>query len=170
TALFDKLVETPQPQYYLPLDNLPREAGTWFSTVVVRTQPDARERVSAVLQRVIRETFPGGRPVLNTMEQLLEPQYRPWRLGAMLFTAFGLLALVVAVIGIYSTVAYTVAQRTHEFGIRTALGARMADILRQVIGGSLRVVAIGAAAGIALALVGGRFVASLLYGIAPTDP
>jgi len=70
----------------------------------------------------------------------------------------------------YSTVAYAVAQRTHEFGVRSALGARTPDILRHVIGGSLRTAAMGVAAGLVLALAAGRFVTALLYGIAPGDP
>lgn len=170
TAFFDDLLEEPQAQFYLPLDNPPAEAGSWFSTIVVRTQPRARDGVIAEVQRSLRAEFPDGRPAINTMEAYLEPAYRPWRLGATLFTAFGFLALIVAAVGIYSTVAYTVAQRTHEFGVRTALGARQPDILRHVIGGSLRTVAIGVVAGIALAVAGGRFIAALLYGIEPADP
>ena len=61
-----------------------------------------------------------------------------WRMDATLFTALGILALIVAALGIYSTIAYMVAQRTHEFGVRTALVARTSDILRQVVGTSLR--------------------------------
>lgn len=170
TAMFNELLEKPSPQFYLPLDNPPARAGTWFSALIVRARPGARDAAAAAMQRALREAFPSGRPRINTMEEYLEPEYRPWRLGATLFTAFGLLALIVAAVGIYSTVAYTVAQRTHEFGVRTALGARAGDILRQVIGGSLRTVAVGVIVGILLAIAGGRFVASLLYGIEPGDP
>ena len=170
TAMFDALLEEPQSQFYLPLDSPPAEAGTWFQSLIVRARPGARDVAITGMQRALRETFPGGRPSIATMESYLEPEYRPWRLGATLFTAFGLLALIVAAVGIYSTVAYSVTQRTHEFGIRTALGARASDILRQVIGGSLRTVAIGVVAGIVLAIAGGRFIAALLYGIEPGDP
>jgi hypothetical protein len=172
TAMWDELLEDPKPQYYLPLDNPPPEAGRSFGTLVVRTASGVgvRDLVTAELQRAIRQAFPDGRPSIATMDQYMEPQYRPWRMGATLFTAFGVLALVVAALGIYSTIAYMVAQRTHEFGVRTALGARTADILRQVIGSSLRTAAIGVAVGIVLAIIGGRFVAALLYGIEPSDP
>ncbi|MHB1298610.1 MAG: FtsX-like permease family protein [Gemmatimonadaceae bacterium] len=170
TAIFDELLEKPQPQFYLPLDNPPPQVGRQFSWLIVRAQPRARQIAGIALQRALREAFPGGRPSVTTMEQLLEPEYRPWRLGATLFTAFGLLALIVAAVGIYSAISYAVAQRTREFGVRLALGARLHDILRSVIGGSLRPVAIGVAAGIALAVAAGRFVAALLYGIKPTDP
>jgi predicted permease len=172
TAMFNELLETPQAQYYLPLDNPPEKAGRRFETVIIRTGSGtaARDLATAEVQRAIRETFPDGRPTVATMEQYLEPEYRPWRMGATLFTAFGFLALLVAALGIYSTVAYMVAQRTHEFGVRTALGAQTSDILRQVIGTSIRTVAIGVGAGIVLAIIGGRFVAALLYGIEPGDP
>ena len=100
----------------------------------------------------------------------LEPEYRPWQLGASVFTALGLLALAVAVVGIYGTISYGVTQRTHEFGVRVALGARVRDIIRQVVAEGLRTAAIGIALGIALALAAGRLVAAMLYGIAPRDP
>ena len=170
TAMFDKLIEEPQAQYYLPIDNAPNESDGWFSTMIVKTEPGAREAIRSHLQRALRETFPSGRPSITTMQDVMEPEYRPWRLGATLFTAFGVLALIVAALGIYSTIAYTVAQRTHEFGVRTALGAQTSDILRQVVGSSTRVVVVGVILGVALALVAGRFVAALLYGIEPSDP
>jgi ABC-type antimicrobial peptide transport system permease subunit len=100
----------------------------------------------------------------------LEPEMRPWRLGATLFTAMGILALLVAAVGVYSVIAYSVSQRAHEMGVRIALGARLGDIARLVIGEGLRTVAMGIAAGIALALAAGKLIASLLYGISPRDP
>jgi ABC-type antimicrobial peptide transport system permease subunit len=104
------------------------------------------------------------------MTASMEPEYRPWKLGATLFTLFGILALIVAAIGVYSSVSYAVSQRTHEFGVRVALGATTGNVLAHVLGGGLRIVAVGVALGIVLALVGGRLVASLLYGISPSDP
>ena len=95
---------------------------------------------------------------------------RPWQLGAVLFTAFGVLALVVAAIGIYSVVSYTVSQRVHEMGVRIALGARVGDILSLVTGESSRVVGLGVLLGVGAALLLGRLVASLLYGISARDP
>jgi ABC-type antimicrobial peptide transport system permease subunit len=100
----------------------------------------------------------------------LEPEMRPWRLGATLFTAMGILALLVAAVGVYSVIAYSVSQRAHEMGVRIALGARLGDIARLVVGEGLRTIAIGIAAGIALALAAGKLIASLLYGISPRDP
>jgi hypothetical protein len=155
-------------QMYLPLgdSSLPWAGGT----LVVRTLPNGEAAASAELRAALRASFPAGEPFVTPMTKNLEPEYRPWRLGASLFTAFGLLALVVSVVGIYSTVSYTVSQRTHEFGVRIALGARTTDILRHVVARALRPVAVGAALGVALALAAGRLVAGLLYGERPWDP
>jgi putative ABC transport system permease protein len=133
----------------------------------------AREASLVAAQRELasslRAAFPAGLPSVQTMVDQLEPQYRPWRLGATLFTAFGLLALAVALVGIYSTVSYSVGQRTHEFGIRIALGARIHDVLTQVLREGLGVVGAGVVVGIVLALAGGRLVAAVLYGVEPSD-
>jgi putative ABC transport system permease protein len=104
------------------------------------------------------------------MSEALEPHYRPWRLGATLFSLFGVLAGLVAALGVYSTVSYSVSQRTHEFGVRVALGARLGDVVRHVLGEGLRMVVIGVATGVTLSLLAGRLVAALLYGIEPGDP
>jgi ABC-type antimicrobial peptide transport system permease subunit len=100
----------------------------------------------------------------------MEPEYRPWKLGATLFTLFGLLAAVVAAIGVYSSVSYAVSQRMHEYGVRVALGATWERIVRDVIGSGLRTVLVGVAAGLLLALASGRLIASLMYGVSPSDP
>ena len=159
-------------QYYLPLDNLPTAAkgilGGYYA--VLRVAPQRYAGVSSEVRSLIRQHFPGGIPVLIRLSDYIEPQYRPWRLGAMLFTVFGILALVVAVIGIYSTVSYGVNQRVHEFGVRIALGATLGDVLRLVVGMGMRAVSLGVAGGIILALIAGRLVTSLLYGVDPRDP
>ena len=163
------VIESPTPQLYLPLDLMPVK-GWSPEVVIVRTSPQRRGAIVGELRRLLRQTFPGGDPIVDEMSQLLEPNYRPWRLGATLFSTFGLLALVVASVGIYSTVSYGVNQRVHEFGVRVALGAHTGDVLRQVLGEGLRTVATGVALGIALAIGTGRFIASLLFGISPSSP
>jgi putative ABC transport system permease protein len=77
---------------------------------------------------------------------------------------------LVTVVGVYSVMAYTVSQRTHEMGVRMALGARLRDVLGLVVGEGLRVVALGVVVGVALALALGRVVDSLLYDVTPRDP
>lgn len=169
TALLSSIDEKPSPHFYISLDHPPRT--TWGATdIIVRAAPARLTAVQKSLGDLLRTEFAGSIPRLTTMTQAMEPEYRPWQLGATVFTLFGVLALLVAGIGIYSTVSYAVSQRTHEFGVRVALGARAADVLRQVLGEGLRTVAIGVALGIVMALAAGRLVASLLYGIAPNDP
>ncbi|MEX2179762.1 MAG: ADOP family duplicated permease [Gemmatimonadaceae bacterium] len=158
-----------KPQYFIPIGNQPEE-GRLATLLIVRARPDLVGAVSAGMTSSLRQAFPAGHPTVTPMTQNLEPEYRPWRLGATLFTAFGMLALIVAVIGIYSTVAYGVTQRTREFGVRMALGARVGDVLRLVVGEGLRVVVIGIAVGIALALAAGKLIAALLYGVEASDP
>jgi ABC-type antimicrobial peptide transport system permease subunit len=104
------------------------------------------------------------------MAAAMEPEYRPWQLGATLFTLFGVLAALVASIGVYSSVSYAVSQRMHEFGVRVALGATWRRIVGDVIGDGVRTVAVGVAAGVLLALITGRMIASLLYDVTPKDP
>lgn len=169
TAIRSEILEKPAAQYYLPLHSMP-VAGWRAGTVIVRSEPAARAAVGAEIQATVQTMFPSGRASLRMMSDVLDRQYRPWRLGATLFTLFGVLALVVAMIGIYSTVSYSVNQRLHEFGVRMALGADGADLVTHVVGGALSIVAAGVGIGIAASLAGGELVASLLYGVQPWDP
>jgi hypothetical protein len=173
TAHRDEIIEDPKPQYYLPMSNLPdslRQQWSNGSVLLVRSAPSAVARVEAEVTRALQRAFPAGYPDVHLLSQTLESQYRPWRVGAWLFTGLGFLALIVAVVGVYSTVSYAVTQRTHEFGVRLALGARVADVLRLVLGEELRTVLLGVAVGIVLAVAAGRLIASLLYDIAPGNP
>jgi ABC-type lipoprotein release transport system permease subunit len=164
-----RVVETPGSHYYVPLD--PASLGSTPAALVVRTTSRNVAAVSQVATQELKNLLPGTTtPWIRTMSQTLESQYRPWRLGATLFTAFGALALVVAAIGVYSVVAYGVSQRTHEMGVRVALGAQPYDVLRLVLGEGERIVALGVALGVVIALVLGRLVASLLYGVTARDP
>jgi ABC-type antimicrobial peptide transport system permease subunit len=87
-----------------------------------------------------------------------------------MFLVFGGLALVLAAIGLYSVIAYDVAQRTHELGVRIALGARLADVLRLVMGDGVRFAVIGVGAGGVIALLAGRWIKPLLFDVSPNDP
>lgn len=100
----------------------------------------------------------------------LEPELRPWRLAAVIFTVFGALALALAAAGLYGVFAYAVARRTRELGVRAALGARAADIVRLVLGDALRLSAVGATLGVALAIAVGGALASLLVGVGRASP
>src|SRR5262249_19725417 len=155
-------------QFYRPLAQVP---GFRAPSLVVRADPGRRklviDQVRAHILRVIPDV---QRLAPRTMESLLERELRPWRLGAVLFSLFGALALAVASIGIYSVVAYAVSQRTHEMGVRIALGASIRDILDLVVMDRMAVVGIGVAAGIGIALALGRYVRSLLFGVTANDP
>jgi ABC-type antimicrobial peptide transport system permease subunit len=87
-----------------------------------------------------------------------------------LSVAFGLVALLLAAIGLYGVMAFQVSARTREIGVRMALGARRSQVVRMVIGQALRVVAIGVGVGVPFALLGARSLQALLYGITPFDP
>jgi ABC-type antimicrobial peptide transport system permease subunit len=168
------ITEAPVAQYYLPMSNLPKSLGdgSWSSgrVLLVRATPAAVGRVLPALTQALRTTFPTGYADVSRLSDVFAPRYRPWRVGATLFTGLSVLALIVALVGIYSTVSYSVTQRTHEFGVRIALGARLGDVLRLVLGEGLRAVLVGVVLGVALALAGGRLIASLLYGVTPSNP
>src|SRR5258705_429983 len=83
---------------------------------------------------------------------------------------FGLLAVVLAAVGLYGLVAYTVAQRTYEIGVRMALGARATDVRWMVLSRGLRLAAAGVATGVALSVIATRFLRAFLYGVSPLDP
>jgi predicted lysophospholipase L1 biosynthesis ABC-type transport system permease subunit len=168
TARWGDVIEEATPQFYLPLGNMPFSHGP--GTIAVRTEERMAPAVMRQVRTVMAEQFPGAEIVVERMSTALEPHYRPWRLGATLFTMFGVLAALVAALGVYSTVSYGVSQRTHEFGVRMALGAQFSDVMRHVLGEGLRTVAVGVLAGVGLSLLGGRLVATLLYGVTPRDP
>ena len=158
----------PAAQFYVPLGSMPGSSGG--ATVIVRARSADVAGASAELIGALRREFPGAQSSVTSMMANLEPEYRPWRLGASLFTGLGVLAMLVAVVGVYGTVSYGVSQRTHEFGVRMALGAQLSDVVRLVLGEGLRTVAVGVALGVVLALAAGRLVAAMLFGIAPRDP
>jgi ABC-type antimicrobial peptide transport system permease subunit len=104
------------------------------------------------------------------MTDLLARQIRPWRLGARLFSAFGVLAAVIAALGLYSAIAYLVTRRQHEFGVRRALGAQVSDVARLVLGQGVRATALGIILGLAAAFEASRFVADLLFETSARNP
>ncbi len=169
------IVEGLVPQLYRPLVQLvPSETNRTVSffgyTLIVRTVGDP-----AVMIEPVRRAIQSASPIVpyanvQPMESLLDPKLQAWRLGARAFSVFGGLALVLAVVGLYSVVTFTVLQRLHEFGVRVALGAQRSDIARLTIARGVMPVIIGIVIGSALALAGGRLVASLLFRVSPRDP
>jgi hypothetical protein len=107
---------------------------------------------------------------VQTLGERIAPQWRSWRLGATMLSVFGLLALVIASLGLYGVTAYGVTQRTQEIGVRIALGAGRRDVVGLAVAQALRATGIGALVGVLLAFALGRAVSSLLFGIKPADP
>ncbi|HTV55041.1 MAG TPA: FtsX-like permease family protein, partial [Terriglobia bacterium] len=107
---------------------------------------------------------------VRTMEEVISEATGGAHYRMVLFGFFALLALTLAAIGIYGVMAYTVNQRTHEIGVRLALGAQKADVVRMVASQGLRLTLAGLAAGLAGSLALTRLLSSLLYGVTPTDP
>jgi putative ABC transport system permease protein len=104
------------------------------------------------------------------LDRLIDPQRRSWKFGATMFVAFGGLALVLAAIGLYSLIAYDVAQRTQELGVRLALGASVSDVMRLVMSSGVRLVAVGVIIGGGLALWGSKWMENLMFQQSPRDP
>ena len=160
------LAEAAGANTYLSAQQLDEGAYGLFVRVRGRAA-DAAETIRRGLQR----EMPGASYVSTVpLAQILGEEQRPWQTGATMFLALGGLALVVAAIGLYSVIAYNVAQRTHELGVRIALGARMHDVLRLVLRDGLRLAMAAVVIGCGLALIGGRWVGGLLFGVSPHDP
>jgi ABC-type antimicrobial peptide transport system permease subunit len=111
-----------------------------------------------------------GYLAVRPMARVVSQVTRSWRLGSTLFAVFGSLALVLASIGLYSVVAYSVAQRKHEVGVRIALGAKAGNVVGLVMRDGLRVVLAGVAVGAGVALAAGQWLSPLLFQVSPRDP
>jgi predicted permease len=152
--------------YYLPPAQWRPQEGGLF----VRARGEARRLVEPVRTRLQRE-MPGTSFVtVRRLGDIVDVKLRSWIVGAAMFTAFGALALVVAAIGLYSVIAYDVTQRKRELGIRVALGATSAGVVRLVVGESVRFALVGTAIGAVVALAGGTWIAPLLFRQSPRDP
>ena len=139
-------------------------------TILVRTANEPLSLVSAA-RNVLQQLDP-EQPMaaIATMEQLLGDSLARSRFTMLLLAMFAAIALLLACVGIYGVIAYGVAQRTQEFGIRMALGAGRRDVLQLVLAQGTRLALLGIGLGVVFASVLTRFLSTLLYGIAPTDP
>jgi predicted permease len=152
--------------YYLPVEQVDGRTQALY----VRTTR-APETISGELSRQLIGSEPGIRYVdVTPMRDILDPQARSWTLGATLFSVFGGLALLLAAIGLYSVLAFEVAQRTRELGIRTALGADRGHLLRRVVTEGVRLTLLGVALGMGIAVMAAPYAADLLFQVSPREP
>jgi putative ABC transport system permease protein len=160
------LDQAPQPTVYVPYGQDP-----WPSMVFTLRVADAR---STSLQGSVREAIwqvDKDQPIgaILTMDEQLSKSLTRRRFSVTLLAAFGVVAVSLAAIGLYGVLAFIVAQRRREIGVRMALGAQPRDVIADVMGQGLRLAGYGVLAGIALALVVTRLLGSLLFGTSPTD-
>lgn len=166
------LTEGDALMYYIPLDQAPPTLRR-SARVVIRLS-DARSAQTSVPETLRRQTLdlaPSLRYVAaKSIDDIVSPQLRTWRLGAGLFSAFGLLALIVATVGLYSATTFDVNGRRREMGLRAALGASSSAVVGLVVRDALKTTAGGLIAGVALAVLLGPLLADLLYAVPAQDP
>lgn len=165
---YQNLMEDPTPFYYLPFE----QEYVPLRTIHVRSAVPP-ETLAPQIQALIRELAPEV-PItqVQTMSKALQGAngFFLFRFGAQLTSVMGLLGLILAIVGIYSVVSYAAAQRTQEFGIRVAMGASARHILKMVLRQGLGVIGVGLVLGLALSLVGTRLIATMFFGVKPSDP
>ena len=155
-----------RPQVYLPFWSRP----AFTMSLVVRSTTDPSALVPAVRSEV--RSLGSGRPVhtIRTMDEYVYDAMADSRFALVLMGIFSSIALVLSVVGIYGVISYSVSQRTHEIGIRMALGAQPRDIFKLVVGQGMVLTLIGVGVGLAASFALTRFLESLLFGVSATDP
>jgi predicted permease len=162
------LLETEaSPQYYVPLGQQP----ALMSELTLLVRATNAERVLPTVRRAL-QSVRDDMPYVNvrTLEDAVAPELRPWRLGASVFALFGILALIVATVGTYSVMQFSVSQRTHELGVRIALGATRGNLLGLVTRESVQIGVVASLAGVLVVLLTGGLVESMLFQTSPRDP
>jgi len=162
---YNTLGEEPKAVVYRPLRYFDSQV-----TLVARTDGDPRTALAA-LRRAVQE-LDRTLPIYDakTLTEHMKIPLFPAKMAAGVLAAFGVLALLLAAIGIYGVMSYVVAGRTREIGLRMALGAQTADVLRLILQQGMLLAALGAIIGLAIGLGGGRLLKNLLYGVSATDP
>jgi putative ABC transport system permease protein len=162
---------TPETYYhYLQLPPAVMNYAEATMALAIRTTADPALMTSAVRNQV--QQLDPDLPVFNvkTMQAVLQGSVAQPRFRTLLLTVFAGLALWLAALGLYGVMAYAVTQRTNELGVRTALGAQTGHILKLIVGRGMQLAATGMVIGLALALIGARLIAGLLFGVSAMDP
>jgi putative ABC transport system permease protein len=165
---YSKLDADPEPQVYIPLQqNTVRFYGP---TVVVRTTGDPLA-IAPTLRKLVSEIYKGQAVVeARSLEQALADSIAPRRFNLFLLGTFAATALLLALVGIYGVIAYSVTQRTHDIGVCMALGAQRGEVVRMVVGQAMSIAFVGIGIGLAATLGLTRLMESLLYEVRPNDP
>jgi putative ABC transport system permease protein len=163
---YRSLGETPHPYIYQPL----LQSYDPKVILVVRSTGEPQSVVTPVREQI--RVLDANLPIadVKTLREQVDLSLFPSRVAAWTLGGFGVLALLLAAIGIYGVVSYSVAQRTREIGLRRALGAKESDVLKLVLGEGFFVISIGLALGLLVAFAATRLIAGFLYGVPPTDP
>ena len=161
------LTDTREFAYYVPAA---QHDQAMSPQLFVRVRGEPAALAEDVRLRVQRELPGTAYAVTMPLDKLIDPQRRAWEFGAAMFVAFGGLALVLAAIGLYSLIAYDVAQRTQELGVRLALGASVSDVIRLVMSNGVRLVVVGLVLGGGIALWGAKWMDGLMFRQSPRDP
>jgi predicted permease len=165
TGKYQSLGEDPKAFFYRPLLQ-EYQPGV---QLIVRTA--GNQPIGDALRHGVRTLDPRmALTGLETLEQHMQLPLFPARAAGLLLGVFGLLALSLALVGLYGVMSYSVAQRTREIGVRMALGARRVDVLRLIVGQGLRLTVTGMAIGLLASIAVARVLSSVLYGISSTDP
>ena len=160
------LSDDPGLFYYLSAAQFNTERGDLLVRVS-GDRPGDRETIRKRLQALM----PGSSYVnVTPLSDVVGGQMQSWKIGAAMFTVFGVLALVLAAIGLYSVIAYNVAQRTHELGVRVALGAQVRDVVRLVLREGMVLAVVGVVIGGGIAAAMGKWVRPMLFQVSPYDP
>lgn len=161
------LIEEARGQFYLPRH---AESGFESASILARTTGDARTVADALRRQL--QSLAADMPYVDvrSYEDLVEPDVRPWQLGATIFSAFGALALIIAAVGLYGVLTYSVSRRTREIGVRIALGASRNNVIGQITTEGVATVATGIVLGGICTVAAARFVAPMLFRTSPTDP
>lgn len=160
-------------QYYVPFDqlpdppfpNIPRVMG-----MIVRVAGDPMGTAGRVQRAIQGSSARRVFALIRPYQDLIDPQLRSWQLGATVFSAFGVIALGIATLGLFAVVSYAATQRTKEMGIRLALGGTGWSVAGLVVGDALRRTSVGLVVGIAAAVAAGPVIAAMLFQTSPRDP
>ena len=168
-ARYASLDESPAPHLYYPIA---QEPGRLTDNVIVFARALGSPSALVPVLRAEAAAIDGSVPVLTaaTFDDVTAQMLLPQRVAAIALGMFGTLTLLLSAIGVYGVMAYLVAQRTRELGIRMALGASASEVLRLVLGRSMVLIAAGMTLGVAIALAAARVTAGFLFGVTPSDP